>query len=421
MYPVVQAAKPAFASGSAGVTYPEGSTTRDLPLQIERDFSSDDGSASVRAYTGPDNTNQGCGPRGAVDDSLSTVWGTSRATGGQRLDIDMGVPIDLGRIRIDPSAGCGDDDNAALGQYEILGSTGPDGPFTAIKAGTLTAANNGKLNEVFTGTVQGVRYLRLRAIAPQSSNGDGAQYIDVTELHVGRSPGSLLGPSITTGGMSAVGTVGATATGTVTPHDQPAQVVVEYGTSTSYGTTTAPVSFAAGSVARPVVAALGGLTPGTTYHYRAVAIVGADRYPGADATFTTKTIQAPPPQPTPTPTPTPTPPKPPAPPPPPTATKLLDGKLKANRKGNLTIGIGFGNKAPTTGPATLRIVGRRNKVIARTFVDVSPGKTVIKHLRLSRRGRAQIPRGKTKQVRLVLSLPDGAKISRTLRLARAKR
>jgi extracellular elastinolytic metalloproteinase len=408
IYPVVRASKPGYATGEGGVTFNQ--PTEDLPLQVERDFSSADGTASIRSYSGPDNTSRGCGPRAAVDDSPSTVWGTNRVTGGQTLVVDMGMPIDVGRIAIDPSAGCGDDANAALGEYQVLGARGPDGPFTSIKTGALTAANNGKLNDVYTGTVPGVRYVMLRAITPQSGNGSGAQYIDVAELHVGRSPGSLIGPSVTTGAAIGVGTGSATATAGVAAHDQGAQVVFEYGTTAGYGATVNAGSAPAGAASTPVAAALSGLAPSTTYHYRAVAIVGSDRYPGADATFTTAATPAPTPAPTPGPPTT----------APATPTQLLDTKLKADGKGMVKAHVSFGSQAPA-GTARLRIIGRRTKVIATGTLTVRPGGTATKTMRLTKRGRKQIRRGKTRTVVLELRLPSGQKLKRTLRLARAKR
>jgi hypothetical protein len=71
----------------------------------------------------------------------------------------------------------------------------------------------------------------------------------------------------------------------------PAVFWFEYGTTTSYGTSTAEVSaFVAADTATPVSASVDGLEPGTTYHYRLCG-VDDDADPqgicGADHTMTT--------------------------------------------------------------------------------------------------------------------------------------
>ena len=126
--------------------------------------------------------------------------------------------------------------------------------------------------------------------------------------------------------------------------------------------------------------------------------------------------------PTPTPTPTPQPPTPPAPPTAATLTTLLDTKLKADRKGLVRVRVRFGTgKYAPAGSARLRIIGRRSKPIAEGSLTVRASRTATKTIRLSKRGRKQIRRGKTKTVLLELRLPGGLKVKQTLKLARAKR
>jgi hypothetical protein len=97
--------------------------------------------------------------------------------------------------------------------------------------------------------------------------------------------------SATTGDAKNVEQTSATLTGTV---EGATAVHFEYGTSASYGVATAdrPVSTDRQNVEVPV----SGLTSSTTYHYRVVAMNGADQAAGADRTFTTL---KPPPQPAP--------------------------------------------------------------------------------------------------------------------------
>jgi hypothetical protein len=93
---------------------------------------------------------------------------------------------------------------------------------------------------------------------------------------------ALMGAAIRNPRVTAVGTITATIAWTV---DQPCTAMqVNYGTSTSYGSTQNATP-ASGS--GDIVANLTALTTATLYHYRiAVTVGGAVTYT-ADATFTT--------------------------------------------------------------------------------------------------------------------------------------
>ena len=128
--------------------------------------------------------------------------------------------------------------------------------------------------------------------------------------------------------------------------------------------------------------------------------------------------------PTPTPTPTPTPPTPPT-----TAERRDDDAHDAARHEAQGGPQGHGQGArqlrhrevAPAGSARLRILGRRSKPIAEGSLTVRPSRTSTKTIRLTKRGRKQIRRGKTKTVMLELRLPGGPKVKKTLKLARARR
>jgi hypothetical protein len=96
----------------------------------------------------------------------------------------------------------------------------------------------------------------------------------------------------TTGPAKDIGQTTATVTGTIDPQGSDTTYRFEYGTSTSYGLTTAEQSAGSGTDAVAVEAALTGLTSDTTYHYRLVATNGGNV--GADRTFTTAAPPGPP-------------------------------------------------------------------------------------------------------------------------------
>jgi phosphodiesterase/alkaline phosphatase D-like protein len=99
---------------------------------------------------------------------------------------------------------------------------------------------------------------------------------------------SAAAPTVTTNAASGVGTTGATLNGTVNANNSSTTVTFEYGLDTSYGTTvTADQSPVTGTTDTAVSKAITGLTPNTTYHYRAVGQNAGGTGNGADMTFTT--------------------------------------------------------------------------------------------------------------------------------------
>jgi hypothetical protein len=93
-------------------------------------------------------------------------------------------------------------------------------------------------------------------------------------------------PGVTTNNAVAVSTSAESVLGTVNPSGSLTRYYFEYGTTTAYGSTTPSQS--AGSGGSPVseAASLNGLTPGTVYHYRIVAVSVGGTVDGADQTFT---------------------------------------------------------------------------------------------------------------------------------------
>lgn len=98
-------------------------------------------------------------------------------------------------------------------------------------------------------------------------------------------------PGVTTGGAVAVTQQTATVRGTVNPHGVPTAYFFRFGTTQAYGARTATADAGAGTKGIAVSAALSGLRPNTTYHYRLVAFSTAGTTRGGDRTF--KTLQIP--------------------------------------------------------------------------------------------------------------------------------
>jgi hypothetical protein len=93
-------------------------------------------------------------------------------------------------------------------------------------------------------------------------------------------------PVVITNPASNVTVSAARLNGSLDPHGLTTTIHFQYGTTTSYGHTTA-MQTQTGSTYRNIVSNITGLVAHTTYHFRIVATnTGGTRY-GSDRTFTT--------------------------------------------------------------------------------------------------------------------------------------
>ncbi len=129
-------------------------------------------------------------------------------------------------------------------------------------------------------------------VAADGASGD--IYLSLTHFPIADDVGvyaPAIAPDAETDPAGGVGTTAATLNGAVNPDGvEVTECKFEYGTSTSYGST-APCSgpIPTDKSNHPVSAAIGSLSPATTYHFRVVATNADGRTgKGEDLTFTTK-------------------------------------------------------------------------------------------------------------------------------------
>jgi phosphodiesterase/alkaline phosphatase D-like protein len=122
---------------------------------------------------------------------------------------------------------------------------------------------------------------------PTSAAGTYTMYCSVggVEKTVTLVVGSVSGPSVTTTAATVLGNTAATLNGSLTGLGAASSVDVsfEWGLTTAYGNATAAVTMTGTGA---FSAALSGLAPGTTYHFRA-RVVGDSTSYGSDRTFAT--------------------------------------------------------------------------------------------------------------------------------------
>jgi len=186
-----------------------GATGATKDFEVRRDWAAASGGASVNSFTGADYSNFGCGPRGAIDLSEATGWGSNAGSGSndsatgtfhaKHIVIDLHRFVDVTGFGVDPQSTCGDAPSASTSAYTIETSPDPDTvPWTPQHSGTFTSADNGRINDVPADTSPtGVRYVRFTIqgnqvpdFATNCPNGgfDGCRFADLTELEVFGSP-----------------------------------------------------------------------------------------------------------------------------------------------------------------------------------------------------------------------------------------
>ncbi|NEA64570.1 M36 family metallopeptidase [Streptomyces sp. SID12488] len=172
---------------------------------LRRNWSASSGGAEITEFSGVDYSDFGCGPASLIDMS-GAVWGSEANGGTNGTGVDpvhstvrLPAAVDVSDLRVDPTAGCGDDVTASLGDYRIETST--DGTTWATAAeGHFGPADTGRENAVplNTGTEQNVRYVRVTMLGnqaadngvdcAQNSGPSGCRYLDMTELLVHGTP-----------------------------------------------------------------------------------------------------------------------------------------------------------------------------------------------------------------------------------------
>jgi subtilisin family serine protease len=251
---------------------------------------------------------------------------------------------------------------------------------------------------------------------------------------------TLTAPRASSGDASGVGESTASIAGAVTPGSGPTTYRFEYGTSTAYGSATPDLDAGSGTDPVAVTAALSGLAPATTYHYRVVATNAAGTSFGEDRAFTTAAAARQEPAPggsapggsapgtgtapdTVTP-PTPAPPAP-APAPPADTTKptvtLTVPTQRLRTVFSRGLRVSFRASEPAALSARLLLDSRtakRLRIASRTATLASttrkPGATGTLVLKLSSRTAAKLKRLRTLKVTLRLVATDGAGNARTV-------
>jgi hypothetical protein len=206
--------------------------------------------------------------------------------------------------------------------------------------------------------------------------------------------------SATTGSAATVGVTTASISGTLHPNLRASDYHFEYGPTGSYGSSTPSIGAGSGNQPLPVSAALTGLKAATTYHYRFVATNADGTTAGTDRTFTTRAFPG---------------------------STLHGRRLRADRKGRIALNLSCpGGTAGGTCASVASLYGatgklpvkasrrtRRAKLLGRARLSTPAGQSVTRRLRLSRKGRKALRKGRATRARMVLSTRDGAGNSKT--------
>jgi hypothetical protein len=183
-----------------------------------------------------------------------------------------------------------------LGWYSPSFWTGIDCPtLAAWQAASGKDLNSKNVDPVFTSTTNLVPTTTLMPHAGiyfPAYPTDYANVIRTNPPDIGAYEFSL-SPLVVTTAASGINPTTAVLNGTINPQGMTVQSYFDYGLTTAYGNSVAALpATVTGSTAVPVSLGITGLTPNTTYHYRARGVVnpGGLIVFGADQTFTTACI-----------------------------------------------------------------------------------------------------------------------------------
>ena len=146
-----------------------------LSFKLRRNYADLAGGGRIAAFNGPDFTDFGCGPYGAIDGSEGNGWGSTtddddgNATGHvtpKFVVVKLPQAITITQIGVNPSNTCGDPGSSSTRGYRIQVSS--DGAtFTNLTQGVFYAGNRNTTNTVFTGSQASVQYVKFWMLNPQ--------------------------------------------------------------------------------------------------------------------------------------------------------------------------------------------------------------------------------------------------------------
>jgi phosphodiesterase/alkaline phosphatase D-like protein len=170
--------------------------------------------------------------------------------------------------------------NPGEGETVYVFEYGPDntyGSATPISPSIGNDTGDHEVSNELTGLTPGTTY-HYRAVAINFSGTAHGEDLTFTTPDV---------PGIESSGVSGVTRSSAHLTMAVTGNASPTEAHFEYGPTAAYGISTAPSSVGSSLLSVPATADITGLSAGTTYHYRAVAVNAIGATTGPDQTFTT--------------------------------------------------------------------------------------------------------------------------------------
>jgi hypothetical protein len=194
-----------------------------------------------------------------------------------------------------PTATTGDAGSVTTGSAAVAGTVNPGGDATTYQFEYGTSASYG-LTTPAVDAGSGTADVAAKATLSSLTSSTTYHYRLVATNAAGVARGSdktfkttapASAPAISSRAATAVSSLGATLNAGVNPRSLATTVRFEYGTSTSYGTSTPDQAIGAGGSTVSVSAAIGGLKPGTKYNFRAVATSAAGVARGGNRTFTT--------------------------------------------------------------------------------------------------------------------------------------
>ena len=195
-----------------------------------------------------------------------------------------------------PAVGAGGASNVTTTGAQVTGSVNPNGFSTTYHFdygtttgyGTSTASANagaGTGSSAVSAVLSSLSPATLYHYRLAATNSGGTTNSSDGTFTTGTAAGTP--PVVSASAATAITPSGAQLNGTVNPSGLATTYHFDYGTTTSYGTSTASVTAGAGTGSSAVSTVLSGLTPATLYHYRLSASNNGGTANSSDRTMTT--------------------------------------------------------------------------------------------------------------------------------------